>query len=133
MEIRLFVYYNRVLVSKNEYTQYRPSARLEGRLFAQLFVRVLLLSLTRAKLANNTTFLPLTPQNPLVDTEPFESHGPPGMCLPRRDTDFCTETIPLAVGETSRRIPEHVGRGQATDKGACVFLGWRDDRVGVMR
>lgn len=94
---------------------------------------VLLLALPRAKLANNTTFLPLTPQHPLVNTKPFESYGPPSMCLARRDTDFRAQTIPLTVGETGRRIPEHVCGRQAADEGACVVFGRRDDRVGMMR
>jgi hypothetical protein len=113
--------YNRVETAAFE-RQSHPMARSERRFFAELFMRILLLPLTRAELSDDTSFLALTPQNPFVDAQSLQSDRSSRMRLSSRDTHFRAKTVSLTIRETGRCVPEHVCRRKSSDEGSCVVF-----------
>src|SRR2546421_1909534 len=53
--------------------------------------------------------------------------------LVRRNADFCTEPVFVAVGESRRRIDHHRARVDLAQKTHRVAVMLGDDRIGVLR
>ena len=77
--------------------------------------------------------LAITFEIPLVGRQALQAHGTAGVCLSRRDADFGTEAVPVAVGEARRGVVEDARGVDAGHEHLGVVGVLRDDRLGVFR